>query len=268
MGAIGVVLVAGLFLAAVFASVLTPYGYEETGTPLLSSRLEHPLGTDELGRDMLTRILHGARVSMFVSLGAVTWGTTLAVLLGLLTGYFGGKVDLVVQRVVDAWMAFPSLVVVLTLMAVLGNGMMQIILAIGLGFTFGNSRVVRGTVLSIKQNLYIDAARAMGATPTRILLQHVLPNAMAPIIVIVTLTSGTAILIESSLAFLGFGVPPPHPSWGGMLSGIGREYMFMAPWMAIWPGVAISLAVFGFNMLGDALRDLLDPRLRGSGSLK
>lgn len=269
LGAVGAVLVLALLLTAVFADVLAPYNYEDTeSAALLGFSLTHPLGTDNLGRDMLSRIIYGARVSMYVSLGSVAWGGTVAVILGLLTGYVGGKLDLFIQRVVDAWMSFPSLVIVLTLMSILGPGLLQVIFTIGLGFSFGNSRVVRSTVLSVKENLYIDAARAIGASPGRIVLVHVLPNVMAPIIILITLTSGIAILIESSLSFLGFGVPPPHPSWGGMLSGAGREYMYLAPWMAVWPGVAISLAVFGFNMLGDALRDLLDPRLRGAGILR
>jgi len=168
-----------------------------------------------------------------------------------------------VQRLVDAQMAIPGLLLLLNIMAVMGPGLLNIILALGIVSAAGSSRIIRSAALSVKENQFVEAARAIGASHLRIILRYILPNIMAPIIIITTVSLGFTILIESALSFLGFGVPPPYPSWGEMLSGSGRSYMYKAPWMATWPGVAISLAVFGFNMLGDALRDLLDPRLRG-----
>jgi peptide/nickel transport system permease protein len=193
----------------------------------------------------------------------VSIGTVLATMIGVMSGYFGGKVDVLMQRVVDAWMAFPFLVAVISLMAVLGPGLLNVICALGILSAANSSRIIRSAALAIKEHQYVEAARAVGASHLRIILRYILPNVMAPIIIIATISLGFAILAESALSFLGLGVPPPYPSWGEMLSGSGRSYMHKAPWMATWPGVAISLAVFGFNMLGDALRDLLDPRLRG-----
>jgi peptide/nickel transport system permease protein len=223
------------------------------------------MGTDNLSRDIWSRVVYGARVSVTVGFGAVLLANLLATIIGVTSGYFGGKYDLAVQRVVDAWQSFPFLVVILSLMAVLGPGMLNVILALGALGAAAASRVIRGATISVLQNAYIDGARAMGAGHGRIMLRHVLPNVAGTIIVLATIGLGAAILAESALSFLGFGVPPPYPSWGAMLAGSGRSYMYRAPWMAIWPGAAISLAVFGFNMLGDALRDVLDPRLRGAG---
>jgi len=171
-----------------------------------------------------------------------------------------------VQRVVDAWMSFPALVIVLSMLAALGPGLLNLILALSILGAAGTSRVIRGAVLSTLENPYVEAARALGVGHLRIIVRHIIPNVMATIIILATVALGTVILAESALSFLGFGVPPPYPSWGGMLSGSGRSFMYHAPWMALCPGAAISLAVFGFNMLGDALRDLLDPRLRGAGA--
>jgi peptide/nickel transport system permease protein len=172
---------------------------------------------------------------------------------------------LAVQCVVDAWISFPFFVIAISVLAVLGPGMVNVILSIAVVVAASNSRVIRGATISAMQNTYVEAARALGASHARIILRHILPNVAPTIIILATIGLGAVILAESALSFLGFGVPPPYPSWGGMLSGSGRTYMYQAPWMAVWPGLAISLAVFGFNMLGDALRDVLDPRLRGSG---
>jgi peptide/nickel transport system permease protein len=253
-------------LCAIFAHWIAPYPYDETN---VRQRLKPPgaqfyLGTDNLGRDVFSRIVYGARISVTVGFGAVTLSLLLATILGVTSGYFGGKVDVLIQRVVDAAMAFPPLVILLSLMAVLGPGLLNIILVLGIIPSANRSRIIRSATLSAKENQYVEAARAVGASHLRIILCYILPNVMAPIIIVATNALGAVILIEATLSFLGFGVPPPYPSWGEMLSGSGRSYMYKAPWMAIWPGVAISLAVFGFNMLGDALRDLLDPRLRGS----
>jgi peptide/nickel transport system permease protein len=194
----------------------------------------------------------------------VLLGNLVAATIGITSGYFRGRYDILVQRLVDAWQAFPYLIIILSLLAVLGPGMLNVILALSILVAAGASRVIRGATLSVVEHPYIEAARAMGAGHVRVIVRHVLPNVTATIVVVSTIGLGGVILAESALSFLGFGIPPPHPSWGSMLSGSGRTYMYSAPWIAIWPGVAISLVVFGFNMLGDALRDVLDPRLRGS----
>jgi len=267
LGAIGGTLVLGMIVLALFAHWIAPHSYDDS---IRGARMKPPgaqfwMGTDNLSRDIWSRVVYGARVSITVGFGAVLLGNALAAAIGITSGYFGGKYDMAVQRVVDAWQSFPFLVVILSLMAVLGPGMLNVILALGILGAAAASRVIRGATISVLQNAYIEAARAMGAGHLRIMLRHVLPNVAATIIILATIGLGGAILAESALSFLGFGVPPPYPSWGAMLSGSGRSYMYRAPWMAIWPGAAISLAVFGFNMLGDALRDVLDPRLRGAG---
>jgi peptide/nickel transport system permease protein len=266
LGAAGGVIVVGLVLLALFADRIAPYDFDET---IAGARLRPPsarfwLGTDNLGRDVWTRVVFGARVSMTVGFGAVLLGTALATVIGVTSGYFAGRYDTVVQRVVDAWQSFPFLIIVLSLMAVLGPGRLNVVLALGVVGAAGASRVIRSATVVVSGNPYVEGARALGCGHLRILVRHVLPNVAAPIIVLATIGLGSAILAESALSFLGFGVPPPYPSWGGMLSGSGRSYMYQAPWMALWPGAAISLAVYGFNMLGDALRDVLDPRLRGT----
>ena len=266
LGAFGGMLVLVLMLCAIFAHWIAPYPYDETNVRqrLKPPSAQHYLGTDNLGRDVFSRIVYGARISVTVGFGAVTLSILLATIMGVTSGYFGGKVDVFVQRIVDAAMAFPVLVILLSIMAVLGPGLLNVILVLGIVPSANRSRVIRSATLAAKENQYVEAARAVGASHLRILLCYILPNIMAPIIIVATNALGAVILVEATLSFLGFGVPPPYPSWGEMLSGSGRSYMYKAPWMAIWPGVAISLAVFGFNMLGDALRDLLDPRLRGS----
>lgn len=265
LGAFGGCIILVLLVMALCAESIAPFHYNATHA---RHRLQPPsttyiLGTDNLGRDIFSRIVYGARISMIVSLSAVCLGITLATVVGTVSGYVGGAFDMLVQRVVDAWMAFPWLVVLLSIMAVVGPGIVNLTLALGILVAAGTSRVIRSATLSVKEHTYIEAAHAVGATHGRILLRYILPNIMAPIIVTATVTMGFIILAESALSFLGFGVPPPYPSWGLMLNGSGRVYMLKAPWMALWAGVAVSLAVFGFNMLGDALRDLLDPRLKG-----
>jgi peptide/nickel transport system permease protein len=265
LGAFGGVIVLGLLLCALLAPWIAPNPYDQTN---VRNRLKPPssqfyFGTDNLGRDIFSRIVYGARVSVTVGFGAVSIGITLATIIGVGCAYFGGKADILVQRLVDAQVAIPGLLLLLNIMAVTGPGLLNIILALGIVSAAGSSRIIRSAALAAKENQFVEAARAVGASHLRIILCYILPNIMAPIIIITTVSLGFTILIESTLSFLGFGVPPPYPSWGEMLSGSGRSYMHKAPWMATWPGVAISLAVFGFNMLGDALRDLLDPRLRG-----
>jgi peptide/nickel transport system permease protein len=265
LGALGAVIVAALLVMALFAERLAPYDYDETirGARMKPPSAAHWLGTDNLSRDMWSRIVYGARVSVTVGVATVGLAVLLATAVGVSSGYFGGAYDLMVQRLVDAWLSFPYLVIVLSVMAVLGPGLLNVVLSLAVIIAAVNSRVIRGATIGVTQTTYVEAARAVGCGHGRIIVRHILPNVAATVIILATIGLGTAILAESALSFLGFGVPPPYPAWGAMLSGSGRTYMFRAPWMAIWPGVAISLAVFGFNMLGDALRDVLDPRLRG-----
>jgi len=266
LGTIGGVIVLIFFLVGIFATWLAPYHYTfQDLTSLLSPpSAKYVLGTDNLGRDLLSRIIYGARISMIVGLSVPAITTALTLLIGGVSGYFGGKIDLLVQRFVDTVMCFPGLVLMLTVVAIVGPGLIQLVLLLGiLGGLGGGNRVVRSVVIGIKQNVYVEAAKSVGATNQRIMVKHILPNIMPIIIVSFTMGMGGAILAESTLSFLGFGIPPPYPSWGGMLSGNARRYMLDAPWMAIWPGLSLALVVYGMNMLGDGLRDILDPRLRG-----
>ena len=266
LGTIGGVIVLILFLVGIFANFLAPYGYNEM---VLGARLQPPsttywLGTDNLGRDLLSRIIYGARISMIVGLAVPTISGFLSLTIGGVSGFFGGKVDLIIQRFVDTVMCFPGLVIMLTVVAIIGPGLVQVILLLGiLGGIGGSVRVKRSAVLGVKQNVYVEASRAIGCSNLRIMLRHILPNVLAVVIVVFSMGMGGAILAEATLSFLGFGIPPPAPSWGGMLSGPARRYMLQAPWMALWPGLALSVVVYGMNMLGDGLRDILDPRLRG-----
>lgn len=255
-----------LVFSAVFAGTLAPYDpiEPEPSIALQAPTFSHWLGTDELGRDLFSRILLGARISLLVGVSAVTMGVVIGVTLGLTSAYFGGRYDLVVQRFIDSAQAFPSLILVIAIVATLGQSLFNVILAIGINTFAGKTRVVRGTALSVMQNTYIESARAIGCSGMRMMLIHILPNCWAPIIVITSLSVGTAIIAESSLSFLGLGPPPPDPTWGSMLSGPARNFMRVAPWLALAPGIAITAVVLAFNLLGDAIRDILDPRLRGT----
>ncbi len=281
LGAFGAIIFLILLLTGIFADFIATEGFnvihpldklkppggeytyfdadfnKQTGTYLL--------GSDQLGRDVFSRIVYGARISVIIAFSATTLSIIISLTLGLMAGFFGGRIDMASQRFVDAWMSFPDLIILIVAVSILGPGMWQVILVLGLLYGIAGSRIVRGAVLSTRENMYVHAAQTIGASTPRILLRHILPNIMAPVIVLFTTRLAAVILAESGLSFLGLGIPPPAPSWGGMLSIEGKSYMFLAPWLAILPGVALTIVVYGINMFGDALRDLLDPRLRGGG---
>jgi len=265
LGAFGAGLVLLLLALAVFAPLLAPYPYDVgiASERLQGPSLSHPFGTDANGRDLLSRIIYGARISVTIGFGAVALSTFLAVTVGVTSGYFGGWFDLLVQRLVDIWISFPALVLLVSLVAILGPGLWSTTIILGILLAPGTARIVRSSVLGMRHLPYVESSRCVGAGHPRIMRTCVLPNISAAILVVATTQLGTAILAESTLSFLGYGVPPPFPTWGAMLSGTGRAFMLQSPWLSIWPGLAISAAVFGFNMLGDALRDELDPHLRG-----
>ena len=259
-----------LILVALFADVLAPFPHDEVN---IVDRMQAPsdrylLGTDQLGRDLLSRLIFGAQISLTVGLAATAVNVVVAVLIGGPSGFFGGRLDLAAQRFVDAWMAFPGLLLLLTIMSLVGRGVPQIIVVLGVTGGIGGSRVIRGAVIGVKENVYFQAAEAIGSTRWRTLIRHVLPNIAAPIIIVFTINVGAVIISEAALSFLGFGLPISVPSWGGMLSREGREFMEVAPRLALWPGLCLTIVVYCLNMFGDAVRDLLDPRLRGgSGRL-
>jgi len=265
LGTVGGIITLLLLFTAIFADLVAPYGMNETwvGDFLTPPSAQFWLGTDNLGRDIFSRIIFGARISVTIGLAAASLGTVVSAVIGITCGYIGGKVDLIVQRFVDTWMCLPALIISMVLVIVMGPSVLTIIIA--LAFTWGipGSRVIRGAVISIRKNVYVEAAKAIGCPTTRILTRHILPNVMATVIILFSIRVPGMVLAEASLSFLGFGIPPPDPSWGGMLSGSGRQYMLMAPWIAIWPGLALASVVYGINMFGDAVRDLLDPRMRG-----
>ena len=265
LGTVGMVITLLLLFTGIFADFLAPHGMNEiTADYLAAPSAKFWLGTDNLGRDILSRVIFGARVSVIVGLAASALATSITVIIGMLCGYIGGKFDMIVQRVVvDTAMCFPNLILLMIIMSMLGPGMLQLIIAIGIFWGVVDSRVIRGVTISVRENLYVQAAVAIGSPTRRILTRHILPNILAPIIMMFSIQVPSVILAEASLSFLGFGIPPPTPSWGGMLSGTGRSYMYQAPWIVIWPGLALAIVVYGVNMFGDALRDILDPRLKG-----
>ncbi len=265
LGAAGGLLVLALIVGSVFAEVLATHNPVRTSTHVLvAPGADFLLGTDNLGRDLWSRVVYGSRISLVVGLASTLLGAVVGGLVGLFSGYVGGRTDLVVQRLMDIMQALPILVLALVLAAALGPSLSNTIIAISVVIAPRAARVVRASVLSIREFPYIESAFALGVGHLRVAFRHVLPNTFGPFIVLVTAQLGGAILAEAALSFLGLGVPEPYPSWGRMLSIAAAEYAQKAPWLVIFPGLAISLAVFGTNLLGDALRDTLDPRLRGA----
>lgn len=260
---VGLVILLILVLTSIAAPLLTPYDPEKLklSDALIPPNLIHPLGTDHLGHDVLARILYGGRLSLMIGFLAVGIGLAVGAPLGAISGYYGGWVDMIIQRITDILLSFPGILMALSLVAALGVGLWNVIISVGISAIPRFVRLVRGSVLSIREQTYVEAARAIGMRDGRIILRHVLVNAMAPVIVQATLNLGTTILVAAGLGFLGLGVQPPTPEWGAML-GEGRQYIFSASYMATFPGLAIFFAVMGFNLLGDGLRDALDPRLR------
>jgi peptide/nickel transport system permease protein len=264
LGAIGAVIILFMVILAAGAGWLAPYDPLETdyAAMLAAPSASHWLGTDAYGRDVLSRIIYGSRTALMVGLGASVLGATFGSLIGVASAYFGGRIDLTVQRFMDVLFAFPVIILALAVVAVLGTGAGNVILAIAAPMVPRCARVVRASALAVREMPYVDAARASGFSHRRIILRHMMPNVMAPILIMATAFLGEAILLEASLSFLGLGVQEPIAAWGLMLRGAAVQFAESAPWMAIFPGIAISLGVFGFNLLGDSLRDALDPRLR------
>lgn len=266
LGALSFIFLLFLLVLGLFPSQIATHDPLSTSPleRLLSPSNSHIFGTDELGRDVFSRMVYGTRTALLAGILATSLGVGMGTLVGLLSGYFGGILDTVLQRCMDTVMAIPGLILLLALVTVLQPSLLNIILALSIFITPGTSRIVRGAVLATRELPYIEAARALGSTNARIIFMHILPNVLPTIIIIASILVGASILIEASLSFLGLGVPPPHPTWGSMLSVSGRRYMENQPWIAVWPGLALSLTVLACNLLGDTLRDVLDPRMRGS----
>jgi peptide/nickel transport system permease protein len=265
LGAVAAVIIAVLVVTAVFAPLVATHDplYPDAINRLAAPSGEHFFGTDDIGRDVFSRVVYGGRISLKIGILTVLLGTVAGSAIGLMSGYFLGWADIVVQRLLDSLQSIPGLLLALVVASVIGAGTTNTIYPIAVILIPINARVVRSAVLSVREHQYIEAARVLGANDGRVMLRHVLPNVVAPILILSSIYIGNAIIVEASLSFLGLGTPPPTPSWGSMLSGQGRTYMEQAPWLAIFPGLAITLTVLSFNLLGDALRDTFDPRLRG-----
>jgi len=264
LGTFGLALVLVMAASGLSAELIAPYSptANDFGAMMEAPSWAHPLGTDQFGRDLLSRIIFGARTAMIVGLSSALVGGTVGLVLGVGSAYFGGKTDLILQRVSDVLMAFPLIIMALAVVAIFGTGVQNVIVAITIPLIPRCARVVRSSALSIREVPYVDAARALGFGHMRIILCHMVPNVMAPFLIMVTAFVGQAVLAEASLSYLGLGVQEPVPAWGLMLQGGAEEYASTAPWIAIFPGVAIVLSVLGINLFGDALRDTLDPKLR------
>jgi peptide/nickel transport system permease protein len=265
LGVVGFVITIVFLVTAIFANFLAPFNPQMYHglSGLQGPSLKFWLGTDNMGRDLLSRIIYGARISVIVGLGASLMASVVEITIGVLSGYIGGTFDLIVQRCVDAMMCFPTLILMMVIVSLVSPGVIQFILVLGINWGITGSRLIRSATITAKENMYVQAAVSIGAPPRTIIFDHILRNIMAPIIVQFTVRIPAVILTEASLSFLGLGIPAPAISWGGMLSGSARTYMLEDAWIGIWPGVALSLVVWGVSMFGDALRDLLDPRLRG-----
>src|SRR5216117_4343447 len=265
LGAAGAAIILAMMAVAVFAEALAPYDpyLGDYGAQFARPSADHWFGTDEFGRDILSRIMYGARIALFVGFTASFAGCTLGGLLGVISAYYGGKVDLLLERLMDILLAFPQLILALAIASILGPSVQNVVIAISIPIIPRVARVVRSAALSVKENVYVEAVQALGASRPRVILQHILPNVAAPYIIMLTAQLGAAILAEAALSYLGLGAAEPTPSWGLMLSGSAPSYAEKAPWIALFPGIAISLGVFGFNLFGDSLRDSLDPKLRG-----
>ncbi len=264
LGAAGAVIVLGMALAALLANIIAPGDPQASNYALMfrPPSAEHWLGTDSFGRDILSRIIYGSRTALLIGFTSAFFGSTLGAIIGVASAYFGGRVDLLIQRLMDILLSFPLIILALAVVSILGTGIVNVILAITIPMIPRCALVTRASALAIRETPYVTAARAMGFSHTRIIFRHMLPNVMAPYLILVTAFLGQAILLEASLSFLGLGVAEPTPAWGLMLRGAAVEFAERAPWMAIFPGLAISASVFGFNLFGDSLRDALDPKLR------
>ncbi|HEY7362687.1 MAG TPA: ABC transporter permease [Methylomirabilota bacterium] len=264
LGAAGAAVVLLMFIVAVTATVIAPYDplAVDFGSMLAAPSADHWLGTDAFGRDVLSRLIYGSRTALVVGFGAAFFGATLGAILGVASAYFAGRIDLFLQRVMDVFISFPLIILALAMVAILGNNLPNLITAITIPMIPRAALVIRSSALSVREMPYVDAARAAGFGHARIILRHMLPNVMAPYLIMLTAFLGQAILLEASLSFLGLGVQEPIAAWGLMLRGAAVQFAESAPWMAIFPGLAISLSVFAFNLFGDSLRDALDPKLR------
>jgi peptide/nickel transport system permease protein len=264
LGAAGGAVIALMVLAAIFARVIAAYDPVaiDQRRQFSPPSLEHWFGTDEFGRDLFSRIIYGARIALFIGFSVSFIGSSAGAILGVISAYLGGKTDLLIQRVMDVLLAFPLLILALAIVSVLGRSIPNLVCAIAIPIVPRTARIVRSSALAVKENMYVEAARAVGSSHQRVMFRHIIPNVMAPYLIMLTAQLGNAILVEAALSFLGLGTAEPMPSWGLMLSGGAQLYAEKAPWIAIFPGIAISLAVFGFNLFGDSLRDALDPKLR------
>jgi peptide/nickel transport system permease protein len=267
LGAAGALIIIGMLVVAASSGALAPYDpyAADYGAQFARPSVEHWFGTDEFGRDIMSRIMYGARIALFVGFTASFVGCTIGGLLGVISAYCGGKVDLFLERLMDILLAFPQLILALAIASILGPAVQNVVIAISIPIIPRAARVVRATALSVKENVYVEAVQALGAAQRRVILRHIVPNVVAPYIILLTAQLGGAILAEAALSYLGLGAAEPTPSWGLMLSGSALSYAEKAPWIAIFPGIAISLGVFGFNLFGDSLRDALDPKLRKRG---
>ncbi len=266
LGAACALVLVAMVLVAVFADVIAPFSptKNDVGPSLIGPSGGHLFGTDQFGRDLFSRVVHGARISLYVGLVTTLIGVVLATVLGAVSGYLGGAFDYITQRFVDAAQAIPPLVLLIGVLVVLGPSVQNVIIALAFRNALSLSRVTRGAVIGVRSSQYIEAVRAIGASHVRTLALHVIPNILPTVVVLISTSIGANIVAEASLSFLGYGVPPPTPTWGGMMSSEGRIYMLVSPWILVFPTLALSLVVFAMNMFGDALRDEIDPRLRGS----